>query len=293
MISVIIPVYNVEQYVGAALRSVLDQSYKDVEVIVVDDCGMDASMAVVEQLAAGNPCVRILHHDHNRGLSAARNTGMAVAGGEYVFFLDSDDKLTPDCLAKLHAKARETDADVTMGSYETFGGENKKYVADDTPFVTAWNKLCKRAFLQDHGIRFVEGLIHEDCPWSFEVECKGATFAYVTDITYLYLVREGSLQTGKDYSKHFEAYMRILQIYADVMAATGCADRYVHWLERQKALWFGMTMEAGTPGQCRQMYALIRSLKPHLHENKADWHYLVPACLGYPMYRRFFRYHLC
>lgn len=300
MISVIIPIYNVESYIEDCLKSVASQTCLkqgvQVECILVDDCGTDQSIAICEKFIEnydGPLAFKLLHHDHNRGLSAARNTGMDIAQGEYVFFLDSDDKITPDCLEKLYAKALDSDADVTFGSYETFGGENKQYITNGAPYVTAWNKLCKRTFLQENNIQFIEGLIHEDCPWSFEIECKGAKIAHVPDITYLYLVREGSLQTGKDFNKHFEAYMRILQEYARIIAETGTAHKYLHWFERQKALYFGMTVSSGTSAQCRQMYSLIRALMPRLYQNKADWHYFVPGFIGYLMYERFFRYHLC
>lgn len=299
-ISVIVPIYKVEAYIEDCLRSVADQTCLgkgvQVECILVDDCGNDRSMELCEQYIKaykGQVKFRILHHEHNRGLSAARNTGMEVAEGEYVIFLDSDDKFTSDCLEKLYAKARETDADVTFGSYETFGCEHKKRITNGIPFVTAWNKLCKRSFLQDNKIQFVEGLVHEDCPWTFEINCRNAHFAHVPDVTYLYLVREGSLQTGKDYSKHYEAYMWILRLYADIIANTGQPEKYVHWFECQKSLYFGMTLKDGTPEQCLGMYALIRTLSPKLHDNKADWHYWIPQGLGYRWYKRFFNYHLC
>lgn len=299
-ISVIIPIYNVEPFIADCLQSVACQSCLvnglQVECILVDDCGSDQSVAICERFIGeydGPIKFQVLHHEHNRGLSAARNTGMGAATGEYVFFLDSDDKITPDCLEKLYGKAKETDVDVTFGSYETFGCENKKYITNGSPFVTAWNKLCKRSFLQDNNINFVEGLIHEDCPWSFEIESKGATCAFITNITYLYLVREESLQTGKDFNKHFEAYKQILQIYANIIANSPNGERYVWWLERQKSLYFGMTQGNGTVEQCVKMYGLIRRINPKLHDNKADWHYFMPECIGYLWYKRFYKYHLC
>lgn len=299
-ITIIIPIYNVEAYILDCLRSVASQTCLSkgvrVECILVDDCGTDESVAMCEQFVSdyvGPMSFRILHHEHNRGLSAARNTGMDVAQGEYVLFLDSDDTITPDCLEKLYAKAKETAADVTYGSYKTVGRENKEYTAADIPFVTAWNKLCKRSFLQRNNIQFVEGLIHEDCPWSFEIECKGASYAHITDITYLYLVREGSLQTGKDFDKHFTAYMQILQIYADIIASVDYDERYAHYLEKQKALYFGLVISGGTAAQSKQLYELIRRLGPKLHDNKADWHYYMFERMGYLWYRRFYKYHLC
>ena len=299
MISIIIPIYNVESYIEDCLKCVASQTCLtqgvQVECILVDDCGKDQSIAICEKFIEnykGHLTFKLLHHEHNRGLSAARNTGMEVAQGEYVYFLDSDDKITPDCLEKLYAKALDTDADVTFGSYETFGCESKQYITNDAPYVTAWNKLCKRTFLQNNNIQFIEGLVHEDCPWSFEIECKGAKFAHVPDITYLYLVREGSLQTGKDFNKHFEAYMQILQEYARIIAETGSEHKYLGWFEKQKALFFTMTLSEGTPEQSRKMYRQIRTLQPKPKFSKSDAHYFVPFVAGIVLYRKFHKYYL-
>lgn len=300
-ISIVIPIYNIEPYIEDCLKSVASQTCLEkgvtCECILVDDCGTDQSIAICERFVSdykGTISFQILHHEHNRGLSAARNTGMEIAQGEYVYFLDSDDKITPDCLEKLYAKAKETDADVTFGSYETFGCEHNQYITEGTPFVTAWNKLCKRSFLLDNNIQFIEGLIHEDCPWSFEIECKGAKFAHIQDITYLYLVREGSLQTGKDFNKHFEAYMHILRTYSNIITNTYYGEQlYVWWFEAQKSDFFGKTIAYGTQEQCKEIYNLIRTLNPKLHDNKADWHYFLPPTIGYFIYKRFYKYHLC
>lgn len=103
MISIIVPIYNVKDYVKDCIDSIQNQTYKDYEVILVDDCGRDDSVAIAENmLKEGHVNYLILHHDHNRGLSAARNTGFAKAKGEYVLFVDSDDTLSLDCLENLY-----------------------------------------------------------------------------------------------------------------------------------------------------------------------------------------------
>ena len=118
-VSIIIPVYNVGDYIEDCLRSVIRQVYSgDIECIIVDDCGTDNSIALAERLMAsykGPIQFIILHHQHNRGLSAARNTGIDVAQGDYIFFLDSDDELTDDSIATL-TKPLETERyDVVLG----------------------------------------------------------------------------------------------------------------------------------------------------------------------------------
>ena len=119
MISIIVPVYNVALYVESCIRSVIRQTYDGpMECIVVDDCGTDNSMDIVEKLVAeydGPISFKVLHHEHNRGLSAARNTGMDEAKGDYLFFLDSDDELTEDCIEKLTTPLRDEQYDMVLG----------------------------------------------------------------------------------------------------------------------------------------------------------------------------------
>ena len=103
-VSIIIPVYNVASYIEECIQSVLDQTYPDLEVVLVDDCGTDHSMELAENLirkSNRSSIFRIEKHDRNRGLSAARNTGIKTATGEYLYFVDSDDKISQDCIEKL------------------------------------------------------------------------------------------------------------------------------------------------------------------------------------------------
>ena len=103
MISIIIPIYNVASYIEACMQSICEQTYRDFEVILVDDCGQDNSVQLaVETLRGGGIEAIVLRHEHNRGLSAARNTGMTMAQGEYVLFVDSDYMLVARSLELLH-----------------------------------------------------------------------------------------------------------------------------------------------------------------------------------------------
>jgi len=298
-ISIIVPVYNVASYIEACMQSICEQTFKDFEVILVDDCGTDRSMELAEETVRRCALTTsILHHEHNRGLSAARNTGLAAAQGEYVLFVDSDDQLMPQCLELLYRQADRTRADMTFGGFETFGDKERTHHPHGTPYVMAWNKLCRRSFLIDNGIQFIEGLIHEDCPWSFEIECKARKITMVPDITYRYLIREGGLQTAGDYERHFNAYCTILLAYTKTIAESHLhyhksQSQYTEWFEIQKALFFSMTMHRGTDGQLHELYRMIRSLKPFPKFSKADCHYWMPEGLGYMWYKKFHKYHLC
>ena len=129
MISIIVPIYNVEEFIVECLQSVVAQTYRDYELILVDDCGTDGSMSVAARFAS-HPTLegkmRILRHDRNRGLSAARNTGTAAAKGKYILFLDSDDILAPDCLQLLVEKAESTDAEMVVGNIQILNSKKQE-----------------------------------------------------------------------------------------------------------------------------------------------------------------------
>lgn len=213
-ISIIIPVYNVAPYIGDCLRSVMGQSYLGaMECILVDDCGKDNSMEIVEGMIEdyhGAIDFRIVKHAQNRGLSAARNTGMAAATGDYVYFLDSDDEIMPDCIEAL----AEPGYDFTIGECRIEGGQlpgvalklNDGQVLEGAEVLHAYreeawymmsvNKLYRLAFLKENGLKFREGIIFEDELWSFQVACTAQKIGVVGRETYVYKLREGSITTA-------------------------------------------------------------------------------------------------
>ena len=120
----------------------------------------------------------------------------------------------------------------------------------------------------------------------------------VKEVTYRYLIRQGGLQTAGEYTRHFKSYCTILKSYAKTIAESISSGRrtkssFVDWFERQKALYFAMTLDQGTPLQQKEIYSLIRNLKPIPSFSKADCHYYLPAFLGIVLYKKFHSYHLC
>lgn len=231
-VSIIIPVYNVAPYIKACLKSVMRQTYEgQMECIIVDDCGTDDSIAIAKRMTAayqGGIKFQIFHHERNRGLSAARNTGMKASTGDYIYYLDSDDEITEDCIEKLMAVALHNPGiEMVQGNWRTDGrwmmddgrGHTeknpytkeypKKYLTSNEEVrawyyekkvipITAWNKLIKRSFLTDHHLIFKEGILYEDHLWSFYTLKFYRTVGFVSDITYIYKKRYGSITTGID-----------------------------------------------------------------------------------------------
>ncbi len=224
-ISVIIPFYNVEKYIAECLDSVLSQSYRNIEVICVDDHGQDGSRAIVDSYAAKDERVRVLDLGGNRGIGPARNAGMDAITGEYFVFLDSDDMLAENALQNLYDAASRTGADVVLGRFEAFADEDRadllRSVADlnptfalardfdvqvdvhnfqrmiDASYVVVWGRLYSTAFMRRMGIRFHDsGILHEDK--GFWIKCLGSLphFVSITELVVLYRIRSGSSMTS-------------------------------------------------------------------------------------------------
>ncbi|MDR3129792.1 MAG: glycosyltransferase [Tannerellaceae bacterium] len=122
LVTLSMPVYNVAPYIEKALLSALNQTYEEIEFIVVDDKGTDNSMEIVRNIIAGHPrgkAVRIIDHPMNIGLGAGRNTAIDNARGDYLFFMDSDDEITQDCIQKLYDEMKRSNVDFVQGSRTT------------------------------------------------------------------------------------------------------------------------------------------------------------------------------
>lgn len=231
-ISIVIPVYNVEPYIEDCLKSVAAQTYKgDIECIVINDCTPDGSCAIIERFIKeynGNIDFKLLHHSVNRGLSAARNTGIDAATGEYIYFLDSDDEITPDCIELLAEPLKEQKYDFVIGDYETRGTtkEFPQLLLEEGPvstnshiralyfadkwYMMAWNKLCNLDYIRKEELYFKEGLLNEDNLWSFQLACTAGSMYIVKSETYKYKVRETSIMGTCDQTKRVFSLSKIV-----------------------------------------------------------------------------------
>jgi len=238
-VSIIFPVYNVEEHVEASLGSVLVQDYPNIELIIIDDCSPDGSMEIVNLLilnARSDISIKIIKHDINKGLSAARNTGIKYSSGDFLFFLDSDDCLSENCISLLLGMINiNSDIDFVVGNTKTIGGaDENKYalrLKDETIegneniskafyqgkwIVTAWNKLLKRDFILKNNLYFLEGILHEDELWSFKLTQRSNKVMFCHEFTYFYSVRSSSIMT-KAISK-----FNVESFYIDIFEAKKC-----------------------------------------------------------------------
>lgn len=209
LVSVIIPVYNGEKYVKPCLDMMMGQSYKNLEVILVDDGSVDQSALVAD----GYP-INLIKHEKNRGLSAARNTGIDAAKGKYIHFMDVDDEINEDYYKFLVEAITETGADIACGgmindkkNYKTwlfekqqvFTGADQKLAATYVgKWGYVWRYLFNLDFLKSHNLRFEEGRFIEDLMFSLPAVFYAEKVVVVPNATYLYYQRENSIMTTKD-----------------------------------------------------------------------------------------------
>jgi glycosyltransferase involved in cell wall biosynthesis len=238
------PVYNVEKYVEKALLSALNQTYENIEFIIVDDKGQDDSMDIVRRVVAEHPRasnVRIIAHEKNIGLGATRNTGIENATGDFIFFMDSDDEISPDCIEKLYAKMQENAVDFVIGStccLERTGKPIASLIYNDPPIsgrlavahayferrnkslpVYTWNKLFNLDFLRKNHILCYPNHLNEDNIFSFQVFLCAQSCAFIPDITYYYFDTPESimskLQSGNINARFGRQYAEISAFFRD------------------------------------------------------------------------------
>ena len=219
-VTIVIPVYNVSDYIERCVISVMNQTYADIEVILVDDCTPDDSIVKCKSLVdnyQGPIDFKIVKHERNRGLSAARNTGTEIAAGEYVYYLDSDDEITSDCIALMVAEVQKhPGVEMVQGNVRSI--PYKEYY--DLPYynnpcyiesnrwvryhflkcgkslpVNAWNKLTKLSFIKDNHLDFLEGIIHEDELWMYNVAKVLKTVAIIEEKTYIHYATDNSIMS--------------------------------------------------------------------------------------------------
>lgn len=214
-ISVIVPVYRVEKYLPACIDSILNQTFTDFELILVDDGSPDRCPEICDETAKRDARVRVIHQA-NAGLSAARNAGIEIAHGEWLGFVDSDDYIAPQFYEKLYQTAQRTDADCVMCSVQNVDESGKSIdsalmrVADEvktgqevlqkigrddvTPYLTAWNKLYRRKLFNT--LRYPAGRQNEDVFVFAELFCQVQRAACVAELLYFYRKRIDSIMNS-------------------------------------------------------------------------------------------------
>lgn len=219
--SIIVPVYKVEQYLDRCVRSLLNQTDTDIEVILVDDGSPDSCPLMCDDYARKDKRVKVIHKE-NGGLSDARNAGVKAATGEYVIFVDSDDYISHDACEKLKPYA-ETGCDILIadatvegldldlshieieGVVSGFDYLRKAVSAGKIP-MAAWLNIYKRSFLIDQKIEFKRGILHEDEQFTPRAILQAKTVVITGVDFYHYIIRRDSITTKSDKRKNAEDF---------------------------------------------------------------------------------------
>lgn len=228
-VSIIIPVYNVQQYLSMCLDSVIAQTYKNIEIIIINDGSTDNSLDIIDQYKAIYPELIVINQE-NQGLSSARNAGLDIATGEYVAFVDSDDFLEVDYIEKMYKLCMEENSDLCICSYKNYYDINHTFrnniininqdfskenilrkVATEEIKLFACNKLFKRDLLIKNNIRFEIGKYYEDMYPIFKSIINASSISIIPTPLYNYRIRENSITTSIS-NKHINDFLEAMQM---------------------------------------------------------------------------------
>lgn len=276
-VSVIIPIYNVENFIAKCAASLFEQTLTDIEYIFVDDATPDHSMEVLRQVLNNYPNrqtqVKIIAHDKNKGLPAARNTGLEIASGEYIFHCDSDDFVELDMLEQLYNNAVETQADIVWCDWFLTFEENERYMKQ--PFFSTslealkamlgggmkynvWNKLVKRSLYKENGIVFPSGYGMGEDMTMMMLFAYAKKVKYVPKAFYHYIKFNTTAFTHDISEKHLESLQYNVQRLSKFIK-----ENFGHELDKELAF---LKLEAKFPflvvGSSHKLYYLWQEWFP-------------------------------
>ncbi len=212
LISVLLPAYNVEKYIGHCIETIMNQTYKNIEIIIVDDCTPDNSGKIAEEYAKKDKRIKVIHHKKNMGLSAARNTGIENSHGEYITFVDSDDWVSEDYVEYLYKIIIETNSDIALAK-NFFTSRFQEQITEDKIYsitsedmlcdimynrihVGVWNRLYKRSIIGDNRFR-LESLTGEGMQYNTQVLPRAKKVGVGLRRVYTYNVDNDTSATKK------------------------------------------------------------------------------------------------
>ena len=316
-VSILVPVYGVENYIERCARSIFEQTYRNLDIVFVDDCTPDKSIEILLRVLEDYPerkeQTRIIRHEHNRGLSAARNTGMDAAKGDYIYFIDSDDFITSDCIEILMAAMQTGDWDMVTADYKDIDlvrtpETPKKVELHDAEFygndvmcsfvkgwnVSAWNKLFAADYLKHYSFRFIEGIYFEDVPFCFKVACTAHAIKVLGKTTYNYVYRASSISNKKNLEKYLRSYLKVVENMREVQKEYSAFSYDAEkWINLHEDKIVALAAQTTAPPPQLEIYTRLRSIdKRNLREKLCcysrplsilpfNFHSLLPTSLGY------------
>lgn len=228
LISIIVPIYNVEKYIFKCVDSIINQTYKNIEIILVDDGSTDNSGTICDEYEKKDNRIKVIHKK-NGGLSDARNVGIDKAKGDYLVFVDSDDWVSDKMIEYLYNNACKYKADIVQGDYikayteynciknikeeinhyNSIGALNNLYEEECTKSVVVWNKIYKKDLFEE--IRFPKGKLHEDEFTTYKLLHKAKNVVDSNIPIYYYRQREGSIMQSEFSEKRLHALEALIE----------------------------------------------------------------------------------
>lgn len=280
-LSVIVPVYNVEKYLGKCLESLVDQTVSDYEIIVVNDGSPDGSQKIIDDYAARYPDKIVPIVKENGGVASARNLGISKARGEYLAFVDGDDYVAPDMYEKLIESIESSNADIVLcdtmqcypdGSMQPYDSTS---VINNDP-LTASCSPCSKLFTRSviGELRYPLGVWYEDLDFVSKAMLKAEKIASVREPLYFYVIHDGSIMHNTDSAKNLD----MLKVLDDIAAEAhkyGCEDR-MEYLVLIHLLWTSISRVAAQDNPEKK--AVIRKMRSYVRER-------VPNLVKSPVFK--------
>ena len=287
-ISVIVPVYNVENYIGRCIDSLVNQTLRDIEVVIVNDGSTDDSQKVIDEYVRKYPDKIKAYTIKNSGAANARNYALDKATGEYIGFVDSDDYVAKDMYEKLYNKAIEDNADIVNCGYyretetrcvekETvynpeFGNsvfENPYLIVDSVPYI--WNKIFKRKIIEDNKIRFPNLKIYEDLVFTYELFVEANKISKVFEPLYFYTVTRETSLTFKFTEKRFDIFEAFNELIK-FMEKKNCFEQFKEEILFTLLKHIYVVLEKDvTRDTAKLKKKYIKEVFSYLNKNFKDW----------------------
>ena len=283
LVSIIVPAYNVERYIEECIDSLLNQSYKNIEIIVLDDASTDATRYLLKQYEGR---IQIVENDTNQGQGARRNQGMKLAKGEYIYFVDSDDWIESKTIEELVNQAVKTDADLVRFNGKAFseGGvtleregqynfshqleHQKVYTGDDlldknrrSFSASPCLYLIKKSVIDQHNLYFLEGVLHEDEYFTTRLFISIESMTYLNKAYYNRRYRIASTMTEQSNLhkiKSFESYLKIFKALENQYESESLAPMQKAFVKRQLLSIYNGLKLSSIPAESKRKLRKLR-----------------------------------
>ncbi len=288
-VSVIIPVYNVENYLRKCLDSLVNQTLKDIEIIVVNDGSPDNSQTIIDEYVKKYPKKVVSVIQENGGQGAARNTGLLHATGEYIGYVDSDDYVEKNMYEELYKKAKEENADIVIcgnnivkENYELLTKEavDKEFLLGK---MAVWNKIYKKSIIVDNKISFRSKVWYEDLDFSMKVYLSSNKISIVDKPLYNYLLREGSTMNNNNIERNLE----LIESFDSLISY--CKNKGIYNETKEKIEFlciyhmyiFAITRVLNTDNKYKDKITIINKFRKYINSNFSNFKnnkylYLLP-----------------